>query len=122
MVLLPIGEEDKMIKFIIVLSFIIIDFISGIISALKNKEFTSGVMRKGLYNKSGELILLGVGYLVSYTMKYYDIGYSNTFYITVSIYIIAMEISSIVENVGKINPKLVPYVIRKCFKQLQEKG
>ena len=110
-----------MIKFIIVLSFIIIDFISGVICALKNKEFTSGVMRKGLYNKSGELILLGVGYLVSYTMKYYDIGYSNTFYITVSIYIIAMEISSIVENVGKINPKLVPYVIRQCFKQLQEK-
>ena len=108
-------------KFIIVLLFIIIDFISGVICALKNKEFTSGVMRKGLYNKSGELLLLGVGYLISYTMKYYDIGYSNTFYITVSIYIIAMEISSIVENVGKINPKLVPYVIRKCFKQLQER-
>ena len=110
-----------MIKILIVLAFIIVDFISGIICALKNKEFTSAVMRKGLYNKSGELIMLGVGYLVSYTMKYYDIGYSNTFYVTVSIYIIAMEISSIVENVGKINPKLVPYVIRKCFKQLQEK-
>lgn len=110
-----------MIKIIIVLLFIIIDFISGIICALKNKEFTSGVMRRGLYNKSGELILLGVGYLVSYTMKYYNIGYSSTFYLTVSAYIIIMEISSIIENVGKIYPKLVPYVIRKCFKQLQEK-
>ena len=110
-----------MIKILIVLAFIIIDFVSGIVCALKKKEFTSAVMRKGLYNKSGELILLGVGYLVSYTMKYYNIGYSSTFYNTVSIYIIIMELSSIVENVGKINQKLVPYVIRKCFKQLQEK-
>ena len=110
-----------MIKILIVLAFIIIDFVSGIVCALKKKEFTSAVMRKGLYNKSGELILLGVGYLVSYAMKYYNIGYSSTFYNTVSIYIIIMELSSIVENVGKINQKLVPYVIRKCFKQLQEK-
>ena len=106
-------------KLIVVLLFIIFDFISGIISALKNGEFSSKGMKKGLYAKSGELLLLLLAYMISYCMKYYDIGYSNTFYLVVSTYIITMEIGSIVENIGKINPKLLPTVIKKCFKQLR---
>lgn len=108
-------------KVIIVLSFIVFDFISGIICALKNRCFTSKGMKRGLYSKSGELLLLALSYLISFTMKYFDIGYSNTFYIVVSVYIIIMEIGSIIENVGKINRTLIPNVIKKCFKQLKEK-
>ena len=106
-------------KIIIVLTFIIFDFISGIILAMKKGKFTSRGMKKGLYNKSGELLLLALAYMVSFTMKYFEIGYSSSFYIVVSTYIIVMEISSIVENIGQINPKLVPAVIKKCFKSLR---
>lgn len=106
-------------KILIVLAFIVFDFLSGIILALKKGRFISKKMRKGLYNKSGELLLLALAYMVSFAMKYFDIGYSNSFYIIVSTYIIAMEISSIVENIGQINPKLVPTVIRKCFRTLK---
>lgn len=106
-------------KLIIVLVFIVFDFISGIICALKNCNFTSKGMKKGLYAKSGELLLLLLSYLISYCMKYYNVGYSNSFYIIVSTYIITMEIGSIVENIGKINPNLIPAVIKKCFKQLR---
>lgn len=106
-------------KLIIVLVFIVLDLISGVICALKKGNFTSKGMKKGLYAKSGELLLLLLSYLISYCMRYYDIGYSNSFYIIVSTYIITMEIGSIVENIGKINPNLIPAVIKKCFKQLR---
>lgn len=106
-------------KIIIILAFIVFDFISGIILAMKKGKFTSRGMKKGLYNKSGELMLLALAYMISFTMQYFKIGYSNSFYIVVSTYIIIMEISSIVENIGMIYPKLVPTVIKKCFKSLK---
>lgn len=108
-------------KILIVIAFIVFDFISGILSALKSGRFTSKGMKRGLYSKSGELMLLALSYLISFTMNYFDIGYSNTFYIVVSVYIIIMEIGSIIENVGKINSALIPNVIKKCFKLLQDR-
>ena len=41
----------------IVLIFIVVDFFTGILLALKNGEFTSKKMREGLYNRQAKLYL-----------------------------------------------------------------
>ena len=47
-----------MIKIMIVFAFVVLDFVSGMIKAFKNHDFDSSIMRDGLINKMGELLVL----------------------------------------------------------------
>ena len=59
--------------FMLPLSFMLIDFISGFLKAWKNNEIDSSKMRKGLIKKVGEVLMLVVGeLLVAGTMLPYS--------------------------------------------------
>lgn len=45
-------------------------------------------------------------------MKYVDLGFQVPIAAGVCVYIILMELGSIVENIGKINPDLLPDKVR----------
>ena len=105
-------------KFLISCIFIVIDFISGIIKGVREKNFNSSVMREGLFHKCGTLIILSVGYVIDYAQTYVDLGFTVPVSTTICVYIILMEITSIIENVGKINPKLLPNKIKEIFEKL----
>lgn len=107
-------------KLLITFGFTIFDFITGIIKAFKEKEFTSSIMREGLYHKVGEWLLIMAGLLADYTQKYIDIGIAIPVTTTICAYIIIMELGSIVENIGKINPQLIPEKIKPFFHKLKE--
>lgn len=108
-----------MIIYEITFAFVALDFVTGIVKALKEKEFTSTVMREGLFHKVGSFLILGFGALVEYAQNYIDLGVSIPFATAICSYIILMEIGSIIENIGKINPNIIPSVIRKHFTKLQ---
>lgn len=105
-------------------AFIVFDFITGLIKTIKEKNFNSSIMREGLYHKCGSMLVIALATLVDYSQKYIDLGYEFNLPIvtTVSVYIVLMELGSIVENIGKINPKLVPAKVRECFFKLNDKG
>lgn len=110
-------------KILLPFLFIIFDLLTGGISAVKNGEFTSSKMREGLFHKLASVLIILLGKLIEITLPYYNIEYGDKIYISIVTYIIIMEISSIVENVGKINPKLLPNVIKKVFKNIpKEEG
>lgn len=107
-----------MIKIAIVLAFIILDFVCGMIKAFKNHNFDSSIMRDGLINKIGELLILILAALAEKALPYFDISIGKPIFNGICTYIILMEIGSSIENVGNINKEIVPSKIRKFFKKI----
>lgn len=107
-----------MIKIAIVFAFIVLDFVSGMIKAFKNKEFDSSVMRDGLINKMGELLILILAELAEKALPYFDISIGKPIFNGICTYVILMEIGSVIENVGNINKAIIPAQIRKFFKKI----
>ena len=85
---------------------------SGGVAACANHKWKSSEMRKGLYHKFGSIMLVVLAYLIDYAQKYVDLGFRVPIAAGVCVYIILMELGSIVENIGKINPDLLPDKVR----------
>lgn len=107
--------------YIITSAFIILDLITGIIKAFKEKNYTSSLMREGLYHKAGSILIIGFGALVDYAQTFIDIGVTIPVTISICSYIILMEIGSIIENICLINPQILPNKIKSYFKKLTDK-
>lgn len=103
-------------------AFILLDMVTGCIKAFKEKAFNSSVMREGLFHKCGSVLTVVFGFLVDYAQKFVDLGVNIPVAIALCVYIILMECGSIAENVGKINPEIVPEKIKPYFSKLSEGG
>ena len=110
--------KAELIIYIIVTVFIILDIITGLLKAFKQKEYNSTVMRQGLYHKCGSIICVIFGTLIDYTQKYLDIGVSIPVLKAICVYIILMEITSIIENICLLNPDIMPEKLTQYFKKL----
>lgn len=79
---------------VILLPFILMlcDIITGYTKAKVKKEIKSSKMRSGIGKKVAELIYIIVGLLIGYAFNYKIITY------TISLYIVYMEVVSIIEN------------------------
>ena len=95
--------------------FIAFDSVSGNIAAAANHIWKSSIMRTGLYHKFGSILLVVLAYLIDYAQKFADLGFQIPVATGVCTYIILMELGSIIENIGKINPDLLPDKVRKII-------
>lgn len=107
--------------YIVTGAFILLDMITGLVKAFKEKTYTSTVMREGLYHKSGSVLVIVFATLVDYAQSLVDLGYSVPVAIPVCVYIIAMEIGSIIENLCTINPEFMPAKLKSYFIKLSQK-
>ena len=104
--------------YVIVALFIVLDFVTGLIKAFKEKAYNSSVMREGLYHKCGSALCVAFGFLVDYTQTLVDIGVTVPVAVSICVYIIIMEIGSIIENLCAINPDILPDKIKGFFAKL----
>ena len=88
----------------IVLAFIIGDLITGLLAALKNKQFKSSVMREGLFHKAGEIATLGLAIMCDKFSPFVHIELPVDLVVVVASYLSLMEIGSIIENIRKLSP------------------
>lgn len=110
-----LGGWDKMVLTLII--FMGVDFVTGIIAAVKSGTVDSRVMFWGGVNKVLVLGLVGVGVLLDGLL-----GTGEPYIRTAIIwYYIARELLSILENYGKLGNN-VPPILQKVLAQLQEKG
>lgn len=100
-------------------AFIVLDFITGVIKAFKKKEFTSTLMREGLFHKIGSIVVIVFAGLVDYAQGFMDLGITIPLTSTVCVYITLMEIGSIIENVCIINPSIIPSKLQTYFQKLK---
>ena len=95
---------------LVVLCFIVCDFLSGIAAAIYRKEFKSSCMREGLAHKSIEIAIVLLSIAVQWALPIVGIEIHTPIYPVASVYIVIMELSSICENIGKINPAMAGLV------------
>ena len=98
-------------------SMMAIDIITGLMYAWSKKTFQSAKMRSGLVKKAGEMLVILIGVLFTYGMgiPIYILNF-------VSLYIIIMELMSVVENLDKLGvplPKALKDVINNVGESLR---
>lgn len=104
----------------IALAFNGIDIITGFVAALRNKSLQSSRLRDGIFKKVGFIFC----YILAYIIDHYGeiIGFQIGIYILpiIILYVCTTEIVSIIENICKINPDLVPSKLMELFNINQE--
>ena len=108
--------------YVVTACFIGLDMFTGLIKAIKEKEYTSSIMREGLFHKCGSILTVVFGVLVDYAQSFIDLGVSIPIATSICAYIILMEIGSIIENIGKINPDILPKQLKGYFSKLSNEG
>lgn len=106
--------------YIVTAAFILLDFVTGLIKAFSKKEYNSSVMREGLFHKVGSIIAVGFGVLVDYAQGFLDLGVTVPVAASICVYIVLMEVGSIIENLCLINPRIMPTKLRSFFSKLKE--
>lgn len=91
---------------VIVLVFILLDVVSGLLKAVATTGFDSSVMRQGFFHKLGELLSVALCVVVDACLPRLGIPVDVNFSAVCCIYLVIMEIGSILENIGAINPEL----------------
>ena len=103
-------------KSIVVLGFILFDIITGFLKGIYNKDIDSTALRKGLLHKATEVLVFGGSILLEYAAASIELGIDLPLSGAVTIYIAAMECTSIIENLCEVNPKLKklfqPYLLK----------
>lgn len=97
---------SKLYILIIPFAFICFDVITGWIKAFASGTTDSSIMRKGLFNKVGEILAIGFGIACEYTYPYVGITIEIPIASGIATYIVLMETASIVENLSILSPKL----------------
>ena len=90
----------------IVFLLVLIDYVTGVVNAIMHGELSSERMRQGLGHKFAYLAMICVALIVEYGSDYINLGIELPVFIPVCAGICLIEITSIVENCIKINPKL----------------
>ncbi len=101
-----------------VLVFIGMDVVSGMIKAFSTTGFDSGVMRQGFYHKLGEVLAVGLLSAADFYLPIVGVNVNVSFSAIGCAYFVLMEIGSIIENIGTINPELVG-PLTKIFAKLK---
>lgn len=107
--------ETLFYEILAVLVFVIMDYITGTVSAVIHRNLSSTKMRKGLWHKFAYLCVFFIAWFIDFEMKHIDIGFHSALTPIVTVGIVLIELSSIIENLGKINPELAQAEFMKIF-------
>lgn len=115
----PIRDNQiAQVAFVAVLILIGLDIVFGVITATVRKEYSSKKMRKGIAHKCSEFGLLMVALVIDgLIIGGVDIGFTSPVFVGSCVYLIIMEVASILEIICRCNPQLANSPL---FKLLQE--
>ena len=108
-----------MIYFFIIFVFVSLDIVTGLFYSFKNGKFRSNKMKQGLFSKAAELFAFWIIYFIQWTLPKIGIWVSFDLIPFFVAYIVIMEIGSIFENLGKVNPELGA-ILSKIFDELKK--
>lgn len=98
--------------------FILMDILTGLVKALTKGDFNSQKMRVGLMHKAGELLAVALGFAIDWSLPIMGVQMNISWLSFVSIYIVLMEVASIIENIGIMCPP-VGKALSKVFAELK---
>lgn len=94
----------------------VLDVASGYIAAMRTGTVNSTVMRDGMWNKMGEVFAIVVGKAVEICISIFGadfVGMEMNVPVCTAVcaYLSLYEVTSIVENIGKMNPTIGKWLI-----------
>lgn len=107
--------ETLFYEILAVLVFAVTDYIAGVIGAIMHGNLSSAKMREGLGHKFAYLCVFFIAWFIDFEMRHIDIGFHSALTPIVTIGIVLIELSSIIENIGEINPELTQAEFMKIF-------
>lgn len=113
--------REMIYTIVITFGLIIFDILSGLLSAMIRGEFQSHIMREGGLHKLMLVLAISFGIFLDYAMSVVDLGINVPVGRFICIYIIIMEICSIIENINKGFPNLIPKPVLKIFNTEKDK-
>lgn len=106
---------EQFYPIIIALVFNALDFITGIISAVKNKDIKSSKLREGLFKKVGFILCYFVAWLIDKEGSLIGFKLGTQILPIIILYVCTTELVSILENICKINPDILPEKLMELF-------
>lgn len=103
------------IIFGVVFCLMVLDFLSGTIAAIGQHDWKSRIMREGLLHKCSLLLCVALGVVLNFGQQYLDLGISIPAYQSICVYIALMETGSIIENICRANPDIVPEKLKSVL-------
>lgn len=100
---------------IIALVFNALDLVTGIITAVKNKDIQSSKLRDGLFKKVGFILCYFVALLIDKEGSMIGFNLGTPILPIIILYVCTTELVSILENICKINPDILPEKLIKLF-------
>ena len=101
----------------VVFCFIALDIFTGWIKAFSTGSYNSSVMRKGLWHKLSELLGVGFGYLCDCALPRVGVTLPVQLSAAIVAYIVVMECTSIIENLGAVSPAIGKF-LSKYFEKV----
>ena len=106
---------EEFYPIIIALVFNALDLITGIITAVKNKDIQSSKLRDGLFKKIGFILCYFVAWLVDNEGSMRGFQFGVSILPIIILYVCTTELVSILENICKINPDILPEKLMELF-------
>lgn len=85
---------------------ILFDIVTGLIKAVYFGNINSTNLRKGLLHKSTELLTVCGAAIMEYGLNYIELGFDIPLLKALGVYIVLMEVISVIENISEVNPAL----------------
>lgn len=106
---------EQVYPVIIALVFNALDLVTGIITAVKNKNIQSAKLRDGLFKKVGFMLCYFVAWLVDSQGSRIGFQFGVDILPIIILYVCATELVSILENITKINTDILPEKLMDLF-------
>lgn len=93
-----------------------LDLMTGIVGALRNGEqIKSKKLRDGLFKKVGFIFCYTLGIAINYAGTYLTLPFGVDLVPIICTYAIITEVVSIIENISKINPDILPDKLKELI-------
>ena len=106
---------EQFYPIIIALVFNALDLITGIITAVKNKDIQSSKLRDGLFKKVGFILCYFVAWLIDTDGSLIGFHLDMPILPIIILYVCTTELVSILENICKIKPDILPEKLMELF-------
>lgn len=99
-----------------------LDYITGVVGAIMHGNLSSSKMREGLGHKFAYLVTFFIAWFIDFEMNHIDLGFTAAITPLVTTGIVLIELSSIIENIGEINPEIKASKLLQIFKSNRKDG
>lgn len=102
-------------QIVVALIFHLLDLVTGLIGAIRQGKLQSSKMRDGMFKKVGFIFCYVLAFLIDNNASTVGLNIRTNILPVIIVYAVTTEIISIIENICKINPDLMPEKIMSLF-------